>query len=65
MAVSVTNALPVPHCRARAAARCKGLTPEQRAELVAIIGRANEANAQAATLDLPIDGKFRQGRVLQ
>jgi alkylhydroperoxidase family enzyme len=35
------------------------MTPEQHAELVAIIGLANETNAQAVALDLQIDERFR------
>jgi len=35
------------------------MTPGQHAELVAIIGLANETNAQAVALDLQIDERFR------
>lgn len=42
-----------------AAARKKGMTPEQYAELVAIIGLANETNRHATALDLQIDEQFR------
>jgi alkylhydroperoxidase family enzyme len=35
------------------------MTPEQHAELVAIIGLANETNRHAAALDLQIDEQFR------
>ena len=42
-----------------AAARNKGMTQEQYAELVAIMGLANETNAHAVALDLQIDDKFR------
>jgi AhpD family alkylhydroperoxidase len=59
MAVSVTNACCYCIASHGAAARNKGMTPEQHAELVAIIGLANETNAQAFALDLQIDDKFR------
>src|ERR1039458_9592041 len=42
-----------------AAARKNGMTPEQHAELVAIIGLANETNRHAVALDLQIDEQFR------
>lgn len=60
LAVSVTNACGYCIASHGAAARNKGMTPEQHAELVAIIGLANETNAQAAALGLQIDDKFRQ-----
>jgi AhpD family alkylhydroperoxidase len=59
LAVSVTNACGYCIASHGAAARNKGITPEQHAELVAIIGLANETNAHAAALDLQIDDKFR------
>ena len=59
IAVSVTNACRYCIASHGAAARNKGLTPEQYAELVAIIGLANETNRHAAALDLQIDDKFR------
>jgi AhpD family alkylhydroperoxidase len=59
MAVSVTNGCGYCIASHGAAARRKGMTPEQHAELVAIIGLANETNAHAAALDLQIDDKFR------
>ena len=37
----------------------KGMTAEQYAELVAIIGLANETNRHAVALDLQIDDQFR------
>jgi alkylhydroperoxidase family enzyme len=42
-----------------AAAQKKGMTDAQHAELVAIIGLANETNRHAVALDLQIDDKFR------
>jgi AhpD family alkylhydroperoxidase len=41
-----------------AAARAKGLTAEQHAELVAIIGMAAETNALATALQIPVDPEF-------
>jgi AhpD family alkylhydroperoxidase len=41
-----------------AAARAKGLTPEQHAELLAVIGMAAETNAMATTFQIPVDPEF-------
>ncbi len=41
-----------------AAARAKGMTDEQHAELVAIIGMAAETNALATALQTPVDPEF-------
>ncbi len=59
MAVSVTNGCKYCIASHGAAARAKGLTAEQHAELVAIIGLANETNRHAVALDLQIDEKFK------
>jgi AhpD family alkylhydroperoxidase len=59
VAVSVTNGCKYCIASHGAAARNKGLTPLQHAELVAIIGLANETNRHAAALDLQIDEQFR------
>jgi AhpD family alkylhydroperoxidase len=59
MAVSVTNGCGYCIASHGAAARKKGMTSEQHAELMAIIGLANETNAHAAALELQIDDKFR------
>ena len=59
MAVSVTNGCRYCIASHGAAARKKGMTPEQHAELVAIIGLANETNRHAFALDLQIDDQFR------
>ncbi len=58
MAVSVTNGCKYCIASHGAAARNKGMTPEQHAELVAIIGLANETNRHAVALDVPIDAQF-------
>jgi AhpD family alkylhydroperoxidase len=59
MAVSVTNACHYCIASHGAAARNKGMTPEQFSELVAVIGLANETNRHAVAFDLQIDDKFR------
>jgi AhpD family alkylhydroperoxidase len=59
MAVSVTNGCKYCIASHGAAARAKGMTAEQHAELVAIIGLANETNRHAVALDLEIDEPFR------
>ncbi len=59
IAVSVTNGCGYCIASHGAAARKKGLTAEQYAELVAIIGLANETNRHAAAFDLQIDDQFR------
>jgi AhpD family alkylhydroperoxidase len=59
IAVSVTNACDYCIASHGAAARNKGMTPEQFSELVAVIGLANETNRHAAALDLTIDEQFR------
>ena len=41
-----------------AAARAKGLTDEQHAELLAVIGMASETNALATALQIPVDPEF-------
>jgi AhpD family alkylhydroperoxidase len=41
-----------------AAARAKGLTDQQHAELVAVIGMASETNALATVLQIPVDPEF-------
>jgi AhpD family alkylhydroperoxidase len=59
MAVSVTNGCDYCIASHGAAARNKGMTPGQHAELVAIIGLANETNRHAAALNLQVDEQFR------
>src|ERR1700722_17722240 len=41
-----------------AAARSKGLTDQQHAELLAVIGMAAETNALANALQIPVDPEF-------
>jgi AhpD family alkylhydroperoxidase len=59
MAVSITNACQYCIASHGAAARKKGMTNAQHAELVAIVGLANETNRHAAAFDLEIDEQFR------
>jgi AhpD family alkylhydroperoxidase len=59
MAVSVTNGCDYCIASHGAAARNKGLSSEQHAEFVAIVGLANETNRHAAALKLQIDEQFR------
>jgi AhpD family alkylhydroperoxidase len=58
IAVSATNACSYCVHSHTAAARTKGMTAEQHAELLAIIGMANETNALASALQIPIDREF-------
>jgi AhpD family alkylhydroperoxidase len=41
-----------------AAARAKGLTDQQHAELLAVIGMAAETNALSTALQIPVDPEF-------
>lgn len=58
IAVSATNGCTYCVHSHTAAARTKGITDEQYAELSAIIGIANETNALATTLQIPVDPEF-------
>ena len=42
-----------------AAARAKGMTDDQHAELLAVIGMASETNAIANALQIPVDPEFQ------
>nr|WP_286676424.1 carboxymuconolactone decarboxylase family protein [Paracidobacterium acidisoli] len=46
-----------------AAARAKGMTPAQHAELVAIIALASQTNALATALQIPVDPEFEAGTI--
>lgn len=61
IAVSATNACSYCVHSHTAAARAKGMTDEQHAELSAIIGKANETNALASALQIPVDNEFEVG----
>lgn len=58
IAVSATNACAYCVYSHTAAARAKGMTEEQHAELMAIIGMANETNALASAMQIPMDREF-------
>jgi AhpD family alkylhydroperoxidase len=59
IAVSVTNGCRYCIASHGAGAKAKGMTAAQRAELLAVIGLANETNRFAVALDMPIDEQFR------
>ncbi|MFD1880369.1 carboxymuconolactone decarboxylase family protein [Paracoccus pacificus] len=42
-----------------AAARAKGMTPDQHAELLAVIGMASQTNALATALQVSVDDQFK------
>jgi AhpD family alkylhydroperoxidase len=58
IAVSVTNNCGYCIASHTAAARAKGMTEEQLAELFAVIGLANENNRLAIGYGVPVDEKF-------
>jgi AhpD family alkylhydroperoxidase len=60
IAVSVTNGCEYCIASHTAAARGKGLTDEQHAELLAVIGMANETNALVTGYGVPVDEAFRR-----
>jgi len=59
MAVSITNGCKYCIASHGAAARQKGMTPLQHAEMLAVVGLANETNRHAVGLDLQVDDRFR------
>jgi AhpD family alkylhydroperoxidase len=61
VAVSATNNCSYCVHSHTAAARAKGLTDQQYAELTAIIGLANQTNALATALQIPVDPEFEIG----
>jgi AhpD family alkylhydroperoxidase len=61
IAVSATNGCSYCVHSHTASARAKGISDEQYAELSAIIGMANETNALATTLQIPVDLEFMVG----
>ena len=60
IAVSVTNNCRYCIASHGASARSKGMTPEQFAELMAVVGLANETNRLANGYDVPVDDRFPQ-----
>jgi AhpD family alkylhydroperoxidase len=59
VAVSVTNGCEYCIASHTAAARKKGMSEEQLAELLAVVGMANETNALATGYGVPVDDAFR------
>jgi len=59
IAVSVTNGCEYCIASHTAGARAKGMTEDQYGELLAVIGMANETNALANGLAVPVDDAFR------
>ena len=59
IAVSVTNGCSYCIASHGAGAIAKGMTRAQHAELLAVVGLANETNRFAVGLDIPIDERFR------
>jgi AhpD family alkylhydroperoxidase len=60
VAVSVTNGCEYCIASHTAGARAKGATEEQLAELLAVVGMANETNALATGYGVPVDERFRR-----
>ncbi len=60
VAVSVTNNCRYCIASHSAGARNKGMTEEQLAELLAVVGLANETNRLANGYDPPIDARFTE-----
>ena len=59
IAVSITNNCPYCIASHTASARGKGMTDEQFAELLAVIGLANDTNRVAIGYGVPIDNRFQ------
>ena len=60
VAVSVTNGCEYCIASHTAAARKKGMSDEQLAELLAVVGMANQTNALATGHGVPVDEAFRR-----
>ena len=58
IAVSTTNGCSYCVHSHTAAARAKGLTDQQHAEFLAVVGMAAETNALATALQIPVDREF-------
>ncbi len=59
IAVSVANSCEYCIHSHTAAARAKGMTPEQYGELLAVIGMAHHTNGLVATLQVEVDPAFK------
>jgi AhpD family alkylhydroperoxidase len=62
VAISVTNGCEYCIASHTASARRKGMTDEQLAELLAVVGMASETNALATGYGVPVDEAFRRWR---
>jgi AhpD family alkylhydroperoxidase len=60
VAVSATNGCEYCIASHTASARKKGMTEDQLAELLAVVGMANETNALATGYGVPVDDAFRR-----
>lgn len=60
VAVSITNGCEYCIASHTAAARTKGMSEEQLAEVLAVVGMANETNALATGYGVPVDEAFRR-----
>jgi AhpD family alkylhydroperoxidase len=58
IAVSTVNSCSYCAHSHTAAARAKGLTDQQYAEFLAVVGMASETNALATALQIPVDPEF-------
>jgi AhpD family alkylhydroperoxidase len=59
VAVSVANGCEYCVHSHTAAARAKGMTPEQHGELLSVIAMASQTNALATALQVPVDAAFQ------
>ena len=60
VAVSGTNGCDYCAHSHTASARAKGMTPEMYGELLAVMGMANQTNALASALQVPVDEVFKE-----
>lgn len=58
LAVSIANGCPYCVHSHTAAARAKGMTPAQHADLLAVVAMASQTNALATALGVPVDAAF-------
>lgn len=61
VAVSASNSCTYCVHSHTAAARAKGMTPAQHAELLAVVALASRTNALANSLQVPVDPQFQAG----
>lgn len=60
VAVSATNGCEYCAHSHTASARAKGMTPKMYGELLAVLGIANQTNALASALQVPVDEMFKE-----